>query len=76
MQRNIKDILRAYCLATHYDPGWYTAWHTWALANFDVVGYMEGQNDNRTDLPDKELAVHIVQAVDGMLTYCSRMFHV
>ena len=67
MQRNIKDILHSYYLATHYDPSWYKAWHTWALANFDVVGFMEGQTDDRTDIPGNELAVHIVQAVDGML---------
>ena len=28
---------------------------------------MEGQTDDRTDIPGNELAVHIVQAVDGML---------
>ncbi|PSR71034.1 hypothetical protein PHLCEN_2v13082 [Hermanssonia centrifuga] len=64
-ERNIKDILHSYYLATHYDPAWYKAWHTWALANFDVVGYMENQIEGRTDMPGNELAVHIVQAVDG-----------
>ncbi|THH30677.1 hypothetical protein EUX98_g3507 [Antrodiella citrinella] len=37
--RNIKDILHSYSLATHYDPAWYKAWHTWALANFEVYGH-------------------------------------
>ncbi|KAJ3547494.1 hypothetical protein NM688_g5399 [Phlebia brevispora] len=63
--RNIKDILHSYYLATHYDPGWYKAWHTWALANFDVVGFLEARDDEKSDLPGDELAVHIVQAVDG-----------
>lgn len=65
-QRNVKDILRSYLLATHYDPTWYKAWHTWALANFEVVSYTESQNDNRTlDIAGSDLVVHIVQAVEG-----------
>lgn len=30
-------ILGSYLLATHFDKGWYKAWHNWALANFEVV---------------------------------------
>ncbi|KIM44660.1 hypothetical protein M413DRAFT_25110 [Hebeloma cylindrosporum] len=64
--RNIEDILHAYLLATHYDPAWYKAWHTWALANFDVISYMEGQSDGKTsDIAGARLAVHVVQAVEG-----------
>ena len=66
-QRNIPDILRAYLLATHYDPTWYKAWHTWALANFDVIAHMEGQTEGKTaDIAGDQLAVHVVQAVEGM----------
>ena len=65
-QRNVEDILHAYLLATHYDPGWYKAWHTWALANFDVISYMESQSDGRTsDIEGARLVVHVVQAVEG-----------
>ncbi len=32
---------------------------------------MENQIEGRTDMPGNELAVHIVQAVDG-LSYCSK----
>ncbi|OSX64010.1 hypothetical protein POSPLADRAFT_1065405 [Postia placenta MAD-698-R-SB12] len=64
--RNVKDILHSYFLATHYDSTWYKAWHTWALANFEVVGYLETQVENKmTGVPPDDLAVHIVQAVDG-----------
>ncbi|KZT10185.1 atypical/PIKK/FRAP protein kinase [Laetiporus sulphureus 93-53] len=64
--RNIKDILHSYFLATHYDRNWYKAWHTWALANFEVVGFMESQTQNKiTEVPRDDLAVHIVQAVNG-----------
>ncbi|TDL23875.1 atypical/PIKK/FRAP protein kinase [Rickenella mellea] len=63
---NIKEILQAYYLATHYDSTWYKAWHTWALANFDVVGFLESQSHGQVDeLPGQGLATHIVQAVQG-----------
>ena len=66
LQRNVEDILHSYYLATHFDPTWYKAWHTWALANFDVIGYMETQTQNRTpDSHRKGLVAHVVQAVDG-----------
>ncbi|KAI0924480.1 hypothetical protein AcW2_005356 [Taiwanofungus camphoratus] len=64
--RNIKDILHSYYLAAHYDPTWYKAWHTWALANFEVINYLETQNETKTaDTPSDELAAHILQAVSG-----------
>ncbi|KAK7686283.1 hypothetical protein QCA50_010507 [Cerrena zonata] len=64
--RNIKEILRSYVLATHYDSSWYKAWHTWALANFEVVNFLESQSDNRlAEAPGGDLVVHVVQAVDG-----------
>lgn len=69
LQRNVKDILHAYLLATHYDPTWYKAWHTWALANFEVIGHLDNQTDNKTvDIPGNGLAAHIVQAVQGGFT--------
>ncbi|PCH36202.1 atypical/PIKK/FRAP protein kinase [Wolfiporia cocos MD-104 SS10] len=63
--RNIKDILQSYFYATHFDSTWYKAWHTWALTNFEVVVFMENQFDRSTDGPPENLAVHIVQAVEG-----------
>lgn len=70
LQRPIKEILHSYWLATHYDPKWYKAWHTWALANFEVVGYLESLTEDRSDVPSNDLAVHIVQAVEG---WCSKL---
>ena len=65
-QRNSKDILQSYHLATHSDPTWSKAWHAWALANFDVVGYIENQNkDHASDGPQSGLVIHVVQAVEG-----------
>ncbi|EKM51709.1 uncharacterized protein PHACADRAFT_262011 [Phanerochaete carnosa HHB-10118-sp] len=64
-ERPIKEVLHSYWLATHYDSKWYKAWHTWALANFEVVGYLESLTEDRADIPGDDLAVHIVQAVEG-----------
>ncbi|KAI5120260.1 hypothetical protein M0805_004596 [Coniferiporia weirii] len=65
-EENIKEILHAYFLATQYDQFWYKAWHTWALANFEVVGHLEGQQHDRTDdIRGNKLAVYVVQAVQG-----------
>ncbi|EMD30507.1 hypothetical protein CERSUDRAFT_145921, partial [Gelatoporia subvermispora B] len=63
--RNIKDILQCYALATHYDPRWYKAWHTYALANFEVVGFLESQVEKSSDYPSQSLVTHIVEAVGG-----------
>lgn len=30
-----------YLYATHLDKEWYKAWHTWALANFEVITFYE-----------------------------------
>ena len=58
--------MHAYYLATHYDPGWYKAWHTWALANFAVISHMESPADGKpNDVAGERLAVHVVQAVKG-----------
>ncbi|KAG6827657.1 hypothetical protein H0H92_010880 [Tricholoma furcatifolium] len=65
-ERNVEDILHSYYLATHFDPTWYKAWHTWALANFDVIGYMETQTQARSlDGPGSGIVAHVVQAIDG-----------
>ena len=60
--------MHAYYLATHYDPGWYKAWHTWALANFEVIAHMESMADSKlNDIAGERLAAHVVQAVKGWL---------
>lgn len=58
--------MHSYLLATHYDSGWYKAWHTWALANFEFIGYMESQRNPRSDEPIPGIAGHVVQAIEGM----------
>ncbi|KAI0064021.1 atypical/PIKK/FRAP protein kinase [Artomyces pyxidatus] len=64
--RNVKDILHSYLLATHFDPNWYKAWHTWALANFDFVQHLMNQSEIKTaDVMGSILVPHIVPAVQG-----------
>ncbi|KAG6916802.1 hypothetical protein DXG01_005325 [Tephrocybe rancida] len=63
-KRNVDDILKSYHLATHFDPSWYKAWHTWAMANFEVVSYMSSHSQAIKN-PDDRFVAHIVQAVDG-----------
>ncbi|KAF9929593.1 phosphatidylinositol kinase- protein kinase tor1 [Linnemannia zychae] len=38
---SIEHILMPYRYAKHLDKGWYKAWHTYALANFDVISFFE-----------------------------------
>ncbi|KAF9047130.1 phosphatidylinositol 3-kinase [Hymenopellis radicata] len=67
VETDVKGILNCYVMATHHDPDWYKAWHTWALANLDVVAYLETSPENRfTDMPPPLLAAHAVQAIDGL----------
>lgn len=65
-QRNVKDILHSYLLATHFDPNWYKAWHTWALANFEVVNHLLNQAEAKAaDVMGTTLVPHIIPAVQG-----------
>ncbi|KAH9990569.1 FAT-domain-containing protein [Russula vinacea] len=64
--RNVKDILHSYLLATHFDPNWYKAWHTWALANFEVVNHLLNQAEAKAaDVMGTTLVPHIIPAVQG-----------
>ncbi|KAH9066494.1 atypical/PIKK/FRAP protein kinase [Lactarius vividus] len=64
--RNVKDILHSYLLATHFDPNWYKAWHTWALANFEVVNHLMNQAEAKAaDVMGTTLVPHIIPAVQG-----------
>lgn len=51
-------------MATQLDPSWYKAWHTWALANFEVVSYLEAGTRQEELLPDT-LVNHVIAAIRG-----------
>ncbi|KAF7362629.1 Serine/threonine-protein kinase TOR [Mycena venus] len=62
----LKDVLHSYLLATNFDEGWYKAWHTWAMANFDVVSQIDTQAEGRVrDISGERLASHVVQSIEG-----------
>ncbi|KAE9399554.1 phosphatidylinositol 3-kinase [Gymnopus androsaceus JB14] len=62
----ISNILNCYVHATRYDPDWYKAWHTWALANVEVVNYFENQRESGHIVSKTALANHAVQAIEGL----------
>lgn len=38
---NPEEILASYQFSTQLDPDWYKGWHTWALANFEIIQHLE-----------------------------------
>jgi hypothetical protein len=62
LQNNPTEILSNYAYATQLDPDWYKGWHTWALANFEVITYLEVQ---KTVLAADAFNVYIKPAVQG-----------
>jgi FKBP12-rapamycin complex-associated protein len=62
----VQDILLSYQAATRFHPGWYKAWHAWALANFEVVNSFSSHVDRETiELPARVVATHVVPAIEG-----------
>ncbi|KAJ7858122.1 FAT domain-containing protein [Mycena olivaceomarginata] len=62
----LKDVLESYLLATTYDEGWYKAWHTWAMTNFNVVSQIDSQAEGRIrDISGERLASHVIQSIEG-----------
>ncbi|WVQ81658.1 hypothetical protein IAT38_003783 [Cryptococcus sp. DSM 104549] len=57
-------ILQDYSLATELDPEWYQAWHTWALANFEVIAQLEVSQQG---LSAAHFTTYIIPAVEGFL---------
>nr|KAJ3421473.1 phosphatidylinositol kinase- protein kinase tor1 [Polyrhizophydium stewartii] len=58
----IPEILRSYLAATQCDRDWYKAWHAWAFANFEVLGYYEKMHE---EIPRHLLVAHAVPSVRG-----------
>ena len=63
---HIHEIIQSYANAKSYNPGWYKAWHAWALANFEVVTAITSQANRETAiLPNAVVMDHVVPAVTG-----------
>jgi FKBP12-rapamycin complex-associated protein len=62
----VHEILAAYAAATRYNQSWYKAWHSWALANFEVVNSITSQADRETtEIPPNVVHDHVVPAIHG-----------
>src|SRR5579859_5285236 len=61
------NILQSFSLATQFDPKWHKAWHSFALAHFDVVSRAERAVNDKTaeDLPSYLLKSHVIPAIKG-----------
>ena len=61
------DALTAYKQATILDAGWYKAWHSWALANSEVVShYMKTRPEADSDpIPSEIFTGYLVPSVQG-----------
>lgn len=53
---DVGDVLESYREATLLDPEWYKGWHTWAMANYEVI---------HGDLSRDAFSRHIVPAVQA-----------
>ncbi|KAJ5637081.1 hypothetical protein N7490_006960 [Penicillium lividum] len=66
----IREILNAYSAATQYNRDSYKAWHSWALANFEVVTAIANQasrDGKPTPVPAHIVTEHVIPALRGFL---------
>ena len=61
------SILQSFSLATQFDPSWHKAWHSFAIAHFDVVSRTERAINEKTadELPSYLLKSHVIPAIKG-----------
>jgi serine/threonine-protein kinase mTOR len=61
------DILQSFALATQCDPNWHKAWHSFAIAHFDVVSRTERSLNEKSndELPSYLLKSHVIPAIKG-----------
>jgi FKBP12-rapamycin complex-associated protein len=63
---HVEDVLASYRAATHFYPGWYKAWHAWALANFEIVQALTSRPErDQAVVQPSSLIEHVVPAVRG-----------
>ncbi|CAB40167.2 TORC1 serine/threonine protein kinase Tor2 [Schizosaccharomyces pombe] len=55
-------VLQSYMYATQFDSKWYKAWHSWALANFEAVKFLEQSEEQ---IPSAAYEQYIIPAVKG-----------
>ncbi len=63
---HVQSILASYAAATHFNRDSYKAWHSWALANFEVVTSITSQADREiAHVPMNIINDHVVPAIQG-----------
>ncbi|GAB7363647.1 hypothetical protein MBLNU230_g4217t1 [Neophaeotheca triangularis] len=63
---HVQDVLQSYHAATRYNQDWYKAWHSWALANFEVVNALvAGRDREASEIPQYAVSEHVVPAIKG-----------
>ncbi|KAL4938041.1 hypothetical protein BDV06DRAFT_201821 [Aspergillus oleicola] len=68
---HVREVLNAYSAATRYNRDSYKAWHSWALANFEVVTTIASQaskdGGNLSLVPGHIVTEHVIPAIRGFL---------
>lgn len=63
---HVQDVLQSYHSATRYNEHWYKAWHSWALANFEVVTSLTSEAGRETtNVPLPIVVDHVIPAIRG-----------
>ena len=57
----IPRILSLFKAASEHDPNWYKAWHSWALANFEVLAFYEKKQRARST----QILAYLIPAIGG-----------
>jgi FKBP12-rapamycin complex-associated protein len=67
IDHNSTNILQSFSLATQFDSNWHKAWHSFAIAHFEVIARAERAVNEKTadDLPPHFLKSHVVPAIKG-----------
>jgi FKBP12-rapamycin complex-associated protein len=67
---HVREVLNAYSAATQYNRDSYKAWHSWALANFEVVTTIASQASRDgapAPVPAHIITEHVIPAIRGFL---------
>ena len=58
------DTIDSFLSATNYDKNWYKAWHSWALANFEVIS--TALEKGKESINRQVLLNYVIPAIQGM----------
>ncbi|RKF72543.1 Serine/threonine-protein kinase tor2 [Golovinomyces cichoracearum] len=63
----VGEILESFRAAANFNPNWYKAWHSWALANFEIVQALGNKGEkSREASPTQNIIIdYVVAAIHG-----------